>query len=213
MAEGIPRNRIHVCGNPIYEVIMATHARRLESAMAAGPRPLGRRVRARPKGYFLATFHRQENVDDPDRLEKIIKSLHLVAKHHGIPVKCSVHPRTKERLKQFNISIDESRVELMDPVGFKSFLDLEMHAEGVLTDSGTVQEECCLFGVPTVTIRDSTERPETVACGSNLVSGLEPNSVLSCMNEMLGRDQWLPPGSYRIPNVSEKVLEILDVRK
>ncbi len=199
LKEGIPRERIFECGNPIYEVMMS----------------VGADIRKGHPGedYFLATFHRQENVDDPDRLKKIIKSLHMVADKYGAKMICSVHPRTKSRLEMFEIEVDNNLVELMMPVGFREFLELERCAKGVLTDSGTVQEECCLFHVPTVTIRDSTERPETVECGSNLVSGLEPESVLACMEEMLRRSgNWHAPGSYVIPNVSEKVLEILNVR-
>lgn len=199
LKEGIPRERIFECGNPIYEVMKDVGADMRKGYPA--------------DEYFLATFHRQENVDNRERLGKIIKSLHMVAAKYDKPVICSVHPRTRSRLEMFEISVDEDCVKLMNPVGFKEFLDLERLAMGTLTDSGTVQEECCLFYVPTVTIRDSTERPETVECGSNLVSGLEPESVLACMEEMLGRGGgWHPPGSYRIPNVSEKVLEILNVR-
>lgn len=199
LKEGIPRGRIFECGNPIYEVMMSVGAD-ISHGHAMDP-------------YFLATFHRQENVDNKERLGKIIKSLHMISEKYGAEVICSVHPRTRSRLDMFEIEVDDSRVKLMNPVGFKEFLELERMAKGVLTDSGTVQEECCLFHVPTVTIRDSTERPETVACGSNLVSGLEPESILACMQEMLKRNRnWHVPGSYGIPNVSERVLEILDVR-
>jgi len=199
LAEGIPRHKIHVVGNPIYEVIMDVKGRIHREGV-----PMEK--------YFLATFHRQENVDNPERLGNIVKALHMISEKYDAIVKCSIHPRTKARLKEFEISVDEERLHMMEPVGFGNFLELEMSAYGVLSDSGTVQEECCLFGVPAVTMRNSTERPETVECGSNLVSGLKPDDILACMDEMLSRaGTWVQPGSYLIPNVSEKVLEILYV--
>lgn len=197
LAEGIPRNRIHVCGNPIWEVM--------------------KRFPAEGKSrhwdnYFLATFHRQENVDNKDRLEQILLGLDAASRRFDADVICSIHPRTKQRIEQFEIAVHNPHIRLMAPFGFRDFLDLEKHALGVFTDSGTVQEECCIFRVPTVTIRDSTERPETVDCGSNIVSGLKAENIDQCMVAMLGRNKnWTLPTGYGDPHVSEKVLEILEV--
>jgi len=200
MAEGIPRARIKVCGNPIYEVIEANRSRIP--------------TRQFDNTYFLATFHRQENVDNAERLHQIFLGLSAAARRHDAEVFCSVHPRTKQKIADFGLDMGNysSRIRLFAPFGFADFLSLERNALGVFTDSGTVQEECCLFRIPTVTIRDSTERPETVACGSNLVSGLKATNMDACMTEMLDREtDWAFPAGYRDPAVSEKVLEILDV--
>jgi len=203
IAEGIPRNRIHVCGNPIYEVMKQTLADQWNNPDYG-------------TGHFLATFHRQENVDNERRLREILVSLETIASIFQTNVICSIHPRTRQRIAEFGLEQKVvkigGRVQLLDPVGFRDFLRLEQGAICVLTDSGTVQEECCIFGVPTVTIRDSTERPETVECGSNIVSGLKSESIINCVVEMMKRDtDWKPPGGYLEPHVSEKVLEILDV--
>jgi len=198
MAEGIPRNRIKICGNPIQEVIRANEDRIPE--------------RKFNEDYFLATFHRQENVDDPERLKQILLGLDMVARRHGMDVLCSIHPRTRQRIERLDMSVYSDRIRLFDPFGFADFISLERHARAVLTDSGTVQEECCIFRVPTITIRDSTERPETIACGSNMVSGLKPDNIDACMSAMLeGGRNWTLPVGYGDPHVSEKVLEILDV--
>jgi len=200
LAEGIPRARIKMCGNPIYEVIEANRHR-----------IPGRRF---DNDYFLATFHRQENVDNRERLHQIFLGLTAVARFHDAEVFCSVHPRTRQKIDDFGLEMGNysDRIRLFAPFGFADFLSLERNALGVFTDSGTVQEECCLFRIPTVTIRDSTERPETVDCGSNIVSGLNPENMHACMLEMLKRDDdWAFPSGYREPNVSERVLEILDV--
>lgn len=200
LAEGIPRHRIKVCGNPIYEVMQENWPRISERRFA--------------NDYFLATFHRQENVDNPETLKQIILGLSAAARKHDVDVFCSIHPRTKQKLEEFGLNIYDfsQRIRMFEPFGFADFLSLEKNALGVFTDSGTVQEECCLFHVPVVTIRNSTERPETVACGSNIVSGMKAENMVSCMTEMLSRStEWSFPDGYREPNVSEKVLEILDV--
>lgn len=197
LAEGIPRNRIHVCGNPIWEVMKKFPAKGKSRHW---------------DNYFLATFHRQENVDNKERLEQIFLGLDAAARRLDVDVICSIHPRTRQRIEQFEIEIHNPRIRLMAPFGFRDFLGLEQHAFGVFTDSGTVQEECCIFRVPTVTIRDTTERPETVACGSNIVSGLKAENIDNCMTAMLQRPKnWTLPTGYGDPHVSEKVLEILDV--
>lgn len=197
LAEGIPRNRIHVCGNPIYEVMKHYPSEGKSRHW---------------DNYFLATFHRQENVDNEERLNQILLGLDASSRRYEADVVCSIHPRTKQRIEEFGIKIHNPRIRLMAPFGFRDFLDLEKHALGVFTDSGTVQEECCIFRIPTVTIRNTTERPETVDCGSNIVSGLNSESIDKCMIEMLGRSKsWSLPSGYCDPHVSEKVLEILDV--
>jgi len=131
-------------------------------------------------------------VDDPARLDIIVRSLDLVSRRLGMTVFFSVHPRTRRRLQGLVIP---RGLCLSRPLGFFDFVALEKQACIVLTDSGTVQEECSLLKVPTVTVRDSTERPETVECGSNVVSGVEsPARVLRCALRMLGRKaDWISP--------------------
>ena len=197
LAEGIPRNRIHVCGNPIWEVIKKYPAQGKSRHW---------------DNYFLATFHRQENVDDEDRLRQILLGLDAASRRFDMDVICSIHPRTRQRIEEFRIEIHNPRIRLLAPFGFRDFLDLEKHAFGVFTDSGTVQEECCIFRIPTVTIRDTTERPETVDCGSNIVSGLKAENIDKCMTAMLERPKdWPLPSGYGDPHVSERVLEFLGV--
>ena len=101
-------------------------------------------------------------------------------------------------------------VRAVEPLGLFDFVRLEKHATCVLTDSGTVQEECCIFKVPNVTLRDVTERPETVEVGSNMLSGAEPESILKCVNTVLNRPRnWAPPPEYLVKNVSSTVIKIV----
>jgi len=97
-----------------------------------------------------------------------------------------------------------------EPFGFADFLELEREAICVITDSGTVQEECCILNVRCVTIRDTTERPETVECGSNILSGVGVDSILRCVKTAMAHDtDWFPPAEYLVPDVSSKVVNIL----
>ena len=108
------------------------------------------------------------------------------------------------------MSLENSQIRFMEPFGFFDFVSLEQQARCVLSDSGTVQEECSIFKVPNVTLRDVTERPETVECGSNILSGADPESILRCVEVVLAQPpSWSPPVEYLAENVSQTVLRIL----
>ncbi|MFX1288282.1 MAG: non-hydrolyzing UDP-N-acetylglucosamine 2-epimerase, partial [Promethearchaeota archaeon] len=181
LKEGIEKSRIYTSGNPIYEVLMEYRDKIDESSIL-------QKLNLKPQEYFLMTAHRAENVDIKERLLTIFKGIELVANEYNIPIICSIHPRTKQRLKDFKIQIDNKNIRLMEPFGFFDFVKLEKNAKLVLTDSGTVQEECCIFRIPAVTIRDTTERPETVECGSNIISGVNKDNILNCTKIMLAGD-------------------------
>ncbi|TKD71862.1 non-hydrolyzing UDP-N-acetylglucosamine 2-epimerase [Pseudalkalibacillus hwajinpoensis] len=203
LKEGMASNRIYVSGNPIYEVLKH-HDKKIEASAILDELQLTK------ESYFLVTAHRAENVDNEHHLTEILKALNLVAETYSMPVICSIHPRTQARLKQRADLTMHSLVEFHEPFGFFDFVKLEKHARCVLTDSGTVQEECCLFHVPTVTIRRTTERPETIACGSNIVTGLNAKHILQSVNVMVSQSpQWLFPIGYTDEDVSDKVVKFL----
>jgi UDP-N-acetylglucosamine 2-epimerase (non-hydrolysing) len=203
LREGIPSHRIWVSGNPIYEVLQ--HYREAIEAST-----ILQDLRLVDGRYLLVTAHRAENVDNRHRLLQTMEALHRLAEWYRMPIICSVHPRTRERLKQFGIQVKDPLVRLMQPFGFFDFVHLEQHAMCVITDSGTVQEECCIFGVPAVTIRQSTERPETVMCGSNVVSGLESGRIVDSVRLMVDqRHDWPRPEGYLDPHVSNKVAQFI----
>lgn len=201
LKEGIANNRILVTGNPIKEVIDFYKSKILSSSIC-------KRLDLIEKNYVIVTAHRAENVDDPIRLQNIIDSLLEIAKETTVVFSC--HPRTKQKLEKFSIDYHHTNLKLLDPLGFFDFVNLEMNSKMAITDSGTVQEEMCLFGIPTVTIRDSTERPETVWCGSNIVSGLKKENILLCYNKMKhSTASWNIPVDYAKDNVSDTVINIL----
>jgi UDP-N-acetylglucosamine 2-epimerase (non-hydrolysing) len=137
-----------------------------------------------PKSYFLMTLHRQENVDSKENLSAILNGLELVTKKFGRSIIFPIHPRTVMRLRQFNLSLPK-RVQTMKPVGYLSFLRMEAEAELILTDSGGLQEEACILKVPCVTLRTTTERPETIEVGANRITGYSPERIFECSKKML----------------------------
>ena len=201
--EGIERERIFVTGNPIFEV-MEAHRPGIDTSDVL------LRLGLEAASYVLVTLHRAENVDDPARLGQFMAALSRVAEDQACPLVVSVHPRTAVRLREFSLAPDSSRVMLLDPLGFLDFIKLERHARIVLSDSGTVQEECAILRIPNVTLRDVTERPETIECGSNILSGAATEDVLRAVKIALtGPTGWTPPAEYLSRNVSGTVARIV----
>jgi UDP-N-acetylglucosamine 2-epimerase (non-hydrolysing) len=199
--EGIERHRVFVTGNPIKEVL-DRYAEQIAASDVLDRLGLVR------EQYFLATVHRAETVDVESRLRSLAGALEQTAERHGMPVVCSLHPRTADRMRAYGVSAET--VRFVEPLGFFDFVALEQAAFCVLSDSGTVQEECCIFGVPTVTLRDVTERPETLECGSNILSGVEAGSVLRCVEVATRRrGGWQPPPEYLVDDVSDTVARII----
>jgi UDP-N-acetylglucosamine 2-epimerase (non-hydrolysing) len=203
VAEGIPRDRIFVVGNPILEVIDHFDEEIQNSDVLE-------RLGISEKEYFVVTIHRSENVDVPDRLRTLLDGLAELARTFGKAAIVSVHPRTADRIQELGLKVDEHWIRLQKPFGFFDFLRLERSAFGVVTDSGTVQEEACIFGIPNVTIRDVTERPETTECGSNFLSGQLPDRLIAGMKLALAPGgAWGAPEEYRKRNVATTVAKIV----
>ena len=201
--EGIQRERIFVIGNPIYEVLNHYSRQIEESGVLA-------RLSVQKKKYFLVTMHRAENVDIEERLKNLGKALKLLSEKHKLPIICSLHPRTKNRMEKFGLSFQYEDIRYLTPLGFFDFVALEKNAFCVLSDSGTVQEECCIFNVPNITIRDVTERPETIESGSNILASVEPELILRSIELVIEQKfNWKVPDEYLEQNVSSKVLKII----
>jgi len=201
--EGITTDRIYVIGNPIYEVIEYYQKQ-------IGNSDILQRLGLKKGNYFLVTMHRAENVDNLKRLGEFLEALKLLAADYRIPIVCSLHPRTKDKLEQFGLRKTATPIQFHDPFGFFDFISLEKHALCVLSDSGTVQEECCIFHIPNVTIRDVTERPETLECGSNILSGADRESIVNCVRFVLSQTpEWNEPKEYVNKTVSTAVTKIV----
>ncbi len=200
--EGIANNRIYVTGNPIKEVL-DFYAPEIDAS------DVHAKLAVEPKKFFLVTMHRAENVDVEERLRSLTRALDAIQKEYGCPVICSLHPRTRNKMQQYGVGAENGQVRFLTPLGLFDFVALERSAFCVLSDSGTVQEECCIFHVPNVTLRDVTERPETIDCGSNILSGADPEMIMRCVRVVTSRPpEWQPPAEYLAEHVSDTVVKI-----
>ncbi len=201
LREGIDENKIFVTGNTIVDAVYQN----LE--IAERKVNVLRELGLKPKEYFLVTAHRQENVDVKERLKGILKGLELIHKEFSMPVVFPIHPRTQRRIREFGLSLNG--IEVINPLGFLEFLQLEANARLVLTDSGGVQEETCILGVPCVTLRDNTERLETLEVGSNVLVGIKPERILEGVRTMFNRENsWENP--FGDGRAGERIIEVLE---
>lgn len=197
--EGIAPHRIFVTGNPIAEVLNFYQPQIDTSGILDT-------LKLKPKNYFLVTLHRAENVDNPARLQDILAGLKLIQTSFKLPIVISLHPRTKAKLNPQELS----ELNFIDPPGFFDFVHLEKNAQAILSDSGTVQEEACILKIPSVTLRDSTERPETIECGSNILSGSNSKAILKCLEQALSHSwDWQVPLEYQTLHVSMVIRNII----
>ncbi len=164
------------------------------------------RLQLRREGYFLVTVHRQENVDSKERFRGIMEGLEMIGEEFGLPVVYPVHPRAKRQMRAFGM--ESGGLRLVEPLDYLAFLQLESNAKLVLTDSGGVQEETCILGVPCVTLRYNTERPETLEVGSNVLAGTDPAVIVEKTEIMLGRKRgWTNP--FGDGRAGERIVQIL----
>jgi UDP-N-acetylglucosamine 2-epimerase (non-hydrolysing) len=203
LREGIPGERIYVTGNPINEV-METFEQKISSSAVLES------LKLEPRQYFLVTMHRAENVDVEARLDVLVEALRQVHARWKFPIVCSFHPRTRSKVQAFGIDVTTAGLRFHEPFGFPDFIRLERDAFCILTDSGTVQEEACILGVPNVTIRDVTERPETLECGSNYLSGADPGAIVRGVAFVTrSAGGWTPPREYVARGVASTVCRIV----
>ena len=199
--EGIDKQKVFVCGNPIGEVISYYQYDVNKSKVLS-------KLRLSSNDYFLSTFHRAETVDVYERCKEIVEGLNIIAEDYLKPVVCSIHPRTANKLKEMKLRF-HSKVMLLEPFGLFDFIQLEKNAKLILTDSGTVSEEACILGTPCVVMRDSTERPEIIECGSAMLSKVDANNILLSTNIMLNVEDWTIPTGYDHSNVSDKIIQFM----
>ncbi|BAI60938.1 UDP-N-acetylglucosamine 2-epimerase [Methanocella paludicola SANAE] len=186
LKEGIPESKIFVTGNTVVDAVY-------ENSKIAVNSDVLSKLGLKPREYMLSTLHRQENVDDKARLSEIIQGLGEVSRKYGMPIVLPIHPRTKKMMNEFSLQ-PPAGIMMIEPLGFMEFLKAESNARLVLTDSGGVQEECCILGVPCVTIRENTERPETVDVGANVLAGYKCQNIVNCAGMMMNKNNgWVNP--------------------
>ena len=202
LAEGIhPRNTC-LTGSPIKEIYEHYKGKIAKSNVL---KELG----LQKDGYFLVSVHRQENVDLPERLEAVVECLIAVRDKWGLPVLVSTHPRTKARLEKLGLLKVEGLI-FHEPFGYLDYNKLQMNAKCVISDSGTISEESSILGFPAVTMRDSIERPEAIATGSMILTGLMPRDVVASISLALDASaSGAIPAGYESDDFSIRVLKFL----
>lgn len=200
LKEGIEESKIFVTGNTIVDAVLQNLE--ISNQKVDVLNDLG----LKSKEYFLLTSHRAENVDNREQLSKLLKGISTIQKEYLLPVVFPVHPRTEKRIKDFGLSLEG--IMPIKPAGFLEFLQLEANARLVFTDSGGVQEETCILKTPCVTLRDNTERPETLEVGSNTLAGVEPERIIQSARKMMsGKSSWTNP--FGDGRAAEKIIDAL----
>lgn len=187
LKEGISTKKIFITGNTIVDAVNQNLkiAKRKTNILKV--------LNLKKRKYFLLTIHRPENVDVENRLKGIFMGLKLIYDKFNLPFIFPIHPRTKKKIEEFKLKIPEG-INFISPVGFLDFLQLEANTKLVLTDSGGVQEEACILKVPCATLRDNTERPETVEVGSNVLVGANAQKIFKNTQKMMNiKRNWINP--------------------
>lgn len=206
LAEGLPHRRIYKTGSPIKEVLTAYENEIADSEVL----PENGLTEA---GFFLASFHREENVDSANNLGLLMESLNRIAATFDKRVIVSMHPRTRKRFETLEGIVMDDRVEFLKPFGFIDYIRLQQGAYCVISDSGTISEEAALMGFPAITVRNSMERPESLDTGSIVLTGLDSEIIEAAIR--LVRDDFengnrAPvPEDYLIPNTSQRVVRLI----
>jgi UDP-N-acetylglucosamine 2-epimerase (non-hydrolysing) len=206
LREGLPPDRIIKTGSPMLEVI--THYRpAIDASRVLDTLGLDR------SGYIVVSAHREENIDSEVNFGKLADVLNGMAAQWALPVIVSTHPRTQKRIDAAGVSF-HPRVRLLKPLGFTDYVNLQMHARVVLSDSGTITEESSILNFPAINIREAHERPEGMEEASVMMTGLDLERILQATiileDQGRGEQRTLRPvADYSMPQVSEKVVRII----
>lgn len=202
LAEGLHPSKVAVMGSPMREVL-DHYAKAIDESDVVG------RLGLEPGRFLLASVHREENVDSEGRLQDVLASLAAAAETFGIPVLVSAHPRTRKRIEEFGLDVDDKLI-LHPPLGFTDYVSLQTKSLCVISDSGTISEESGMLGFPAVTIRDAIERPEAVETGGIITTGLNPKDVVDSISITIAQHdaEGAPrcPSDYEIADSSRRVL-------
>ncbi|WP_433538083.1 non-hydrolyzing UDP-N-acetylglucosamine 2-epimerase [Micromonospora sp. CA-249363] len=206
LAEGLHPRRILHTGSPMREVLEHYRASIANSTIL-------RQLELEPGGYFLVSAHREENVDRPDRLGRLLDCLVAVRDRWSLPVLVSTHPRTRKRLEA--LAPDATALDgiaFHEPFGLLDYVHLQTRAYCTLSDSGTVSEEAAILGFPAVTLRESIERPEALDAGGIIMTGLDPQGVVEAVEVTVAQvaAQGVPcPVDYQVPDTSRRVVDFI----
>lgn len=200
LGEGVQPERIHVTGNTVVDELLLQRPRAMRPEVFA-------EFEVERGAFALATVHRAENVDNETRLRGIFEGLQRAGAALGVPVLAALHPRTQKKLASLGLEAGHG-VRFLPPLGYMDFLGLHAGAALVMTDSGGLQEEACSLQIPCVTLRDNTERPESVEVGANVLAGASPDAIVAAARTMHTKSRdWVNP--FGDGTAAEKILDVL----
>ena len=206
LREGFPPDRVIKTGSPMFEVLHYYMPKIQKTKIR-------RRLKLKDRDYFVVSCHREENVDYENNFRGLIDVLRGLAKTHRKRIIMTTHPRTRKRIEQEGIKLP-ALVELHKPFGFSDYVNLQIHAQVVLSDSGTITEESSILNFPALNIRQAHERPEGMEEGSVAMVGLywrRIQEALAVLEKQSRDNERLLNivADYNVPNVSEKVVRII----
>jgi UDP-N-acetylglucosamine 2-epimerase (non-hydrolysing) len=202
LGEGIPKNRIFQVGNTISDSLFH------HIPLAAAKSTILEKLQLTPKTYLLLTAHRATNVDIKEHLLELMNLLEAVALRFDRQVVWPIHPRTRIKLETFGITVS-SRILLIAPLGYLDFIQLQNNAQVILTDSGGIQEEACMLRVPCITLRENTERPETIEAGANILVSRDTAKAVAALEYWLGMKTYAWTNPFGDGEVAGKIIDIV----
>ena len=205
--EGLSQEKIFKTGSHMPEVLNFYKKNILSSHII-------NKLSLKKQEYFVVSVHREENVDDKENLKEIIHSIDEIFCKYKQPIIISTHPRTEKKLKDFNLNIENEKIKFLKPLGFFDYVNLQLNARLIISDSGTITEEASILNLPAITIRNTHERPEGFDHGTLVMSGLKHNKILSSIDIILSQHNYSSQNfsvvdDYRELNVSSKILRIV----
>ena len=206
ISEGLPHRRIYLTGSPMYEVLNY-YRPKIDASDILETLKLS-------KGhYFVVSVHREENVDNPKNLNRILLILNRMAEDYKIPVIVSTHPRTRKRLEVSDNSKMNSLIQFLKPFGFTDYVHLQMNALCTVSDSGTISEESAILDFPAISLRNSIERPEAQDAGTIILTGFDQDIVMGSVKIVVQENEVKPrkhlPFEYYVPDTSWRVLKLI----
>jgi UDP-N-acetylglucosamine 2-epimerase (non-hydrolysing) len=206
ISEGLPHRRIYLTGSPMFEVLKAYEKDINNSDIL-------KRLKLKSGKYFIVSTHREENVDNPENLKKIIFILNTLAENYKLPVIVSTHPRTSMRLASIKGIKINKLISFLKPFGFFDYVYLQKNALCTISDSGTISEESAILSFPAITLRNSMERPEALDAGTIILTGFDLNTVINSIklviDEHKNNKYQQIPEEYSIANTSWRVLKLI----
>lgn len=206
ISEGLPHRRIYLTGSPMNEVL-DYYLPKIEKSEILN------RLGLQKKNYFIVSTHREENVDNPGNLKKILKVLEQLVVQYDLPVIVSTHPRTRKRIEALDNKELNPKIQFLKPFGFLDYVQLQKNALCTLSDSGTISEESSILNFPAISLRQSMERPEAQDTGSIILTGFDPdiilNSITLSIEENNKRAFKSIPNDYQISDTSWRVVKLI----